>query len=201
MDCSDNQLTDLTVISNDSSFFQKIICSGNLFTELDLSDSDVIALECSNNPMLESINWRNGRNYEFDPDHNENGFLNLPNLNSVCYGPGFNPELQDFILADVKHPVDFYNNETCDALSVNENNLNVLSVTPNPAENSIKIITGTPIKQVEVFNELGQMVLSNKPNTRMDKTMLDISILSKGFYFIKIYDVSGNSTVKKIIKK
>ena len=199
LDCSNNQLTTLTVPSNSSFRRTSLKCSGNLFTELDLSQSMVTALDCSDNPLLENINWRNRWNHKFDPTNTDNNFENLPNLNSVCIDT-YHTELMDFILADVGHSVDFYNNETCDALSVNENNLNVLSITPNPAENSVKIEAGTPIQQVDVFNELGQLVLSKSLNTAMDKTTVDISALSQGLYFVKVADVSGNATVKKVIK-
>ncbi len=199
LDCSNNQLSTLTVPSN--LYFSRISlkCSGNLFTELDLSQSMVTALDCSGNSLLENINWRNGWNYKFDPNDADNNFENLPNLNSVCID-SYNPELMDFILADVGHSVAFYNNETCDALSVNENNLGVLSITPNPAENSIKIEDGTPFNQVDVYNELGQLVLSKTLSTAMAKTTLDIMALGQGLYFVKITDESGNSTIKKVIK-
>ena len=200
LDCSNNQLSTLTVPSN--LYFSRISlkCSGNLFTELDLSQSMVTALDCSGNSLLENINWRNGWNYKFDPNDADNNFENLPNLNSVCID-SYNPELMDFILADVGHSVAFYNNETCDALSVNENNLGVLSITPNPAENSIKIEDGTPFNQVDVYNELGQLVLSKTLNTAIAKTSMDITALGQGLYFVKITDEGGNSTIKKVIKK
>lgn len=200
LDCSNNNLTDLSIISTTPGIFHRVKCSGNLFTELNLSESRVTVLDCSDNPLLENINWRNGWNYKFDPNNADNNFENLPNLSTVCYGPGFYQELQDFIIADVGHSVDFYNNETCDALSVNENNLNVLSITPNPAESIITIQASTPINQVDVFNELGQVVLSKSLNTAMDKLTVDISALGHGLYFVKITDVSGNSTLKKVIK-
>src|SRR5690606_36960616 len=130
-------------------------CSANLFTELDLSQSMVTALNCSDNSFLENINWRNGWNYKFNSNNPDNSFKNLPNLNSVCID-SYNQELMDFILADVGHPVDFFNNETCDALTVHENNLRDISITPNPAENTLKIEASMPIDQITIYNELGQ---------------------------------------------
>lgn len=201
LDCSNNQLTALTIISNSTTKFQQLKCSGNLFTDLNISESSVIYLDCGDNPFLETINWRNGLTWRFRPDIFYNSFQNLPNLNTVCYGPSYNQQFMDFILAEVGHSVDFYNNETCDALSVNENNLNVFSITPNPAENSIKIEASTPINQIDIYNELGQLVLSKTLNTAIAKTTLDISALGQGLYFVKIADENGNSTVNKMIKK
>lgn len=200
LDCSNNNLTDLSIISSTSGIFHRVKCSGNLFTELNLSDSRVTVLDCSDNPLLQSINWRNGWNYKFDPNNTDNNFENLPNLTTVCYGPEYNPELMDFILTDVGHSVAFYNNETCDVLSVNENNLSIVSITPNPAENTLKIDANTTISQIVIYNELGQLVLSKKLNSTSAKTELNIAVLREGIYFVKITDENGNSTVKKVIK-
>lgn len=201
LNCSNNRLTDLTISSDTPNYRpQSVKCSGNLFTELDLSQSMVTALDCSDNSFLENINWRNGWNYKFDPNNADNNFENLPNLNSVCID-SYNQELMDFVLADVGHSVDFYNNETCDVLSVNKNNLNVLSITPNPAENNLKIEASTPMDQITIYNELGQLVLLKTLNTAMAKTMLDISALGQGLYFVKITDENANSIIKKLIKK
>src|SRR5690606_5948983 len=79
VDCSNNELTDFTIFSNSTIRSQKVKCSGNLFTQLDLSQSKVIVLDCGDNPLLESINWRNGWNYKFDPNNTDNRFENLPN--------------------------------------------------------------------------------------------------------------------------
>ncbi len=202
LDCSENQLTDITFISNSSPIFlrQEIKCSKNLLTELDLSINNVTVLNCDNNPFLETINWRNGWNHEFDSNSIYNSFQNLPNLSTVCID-SYNQELMDFVLAEVGHPVDFYNNETCDALSVNENNIQDISIAPNPAENSLKIEASTPIDQITIYNELGQLVLSKTLNAAIAKTTLDISAWRQGLYFVRITDESGNSTVKKVIKE
>ena len=200
LDCSNNKLTDFTIFSNSTTRFQSVNCSSNLFTNLDFSNSNVIVLDSGDNPLLETINWRNGWNYKFDPANADNGFENLPNLNSVCIDTYY-PELIDFILTDVEHSVDFYNNETCDALSVNNNNPNELSITPNPAENHIEISTKWPINQIIIYNELGQLVSSKTLTKGIKKTTVDISGLNHGLYFVQITDESGNSTMKKMIKK
>lgn len=202
LDCSDNQLTEITFISNSSPVFlrQEIKCSKNLLTELDLSINNVTVLNCEDNPLLETINWQNGWNYEFDSSSIYNSFQNLPNLSSVCID-SYNQELMDFILAEAGHPVDFYNNETCDALSVNEKIFNNLSITPNPVEYNLKIEAEKVFKEIILFNEIGQNVLSFNFSSALNHTVLDVSSLSRGLYHLKITDEIGNYTVKKVIKR
>ena len=196
--CNNNQLTDLTITSPPS-MLVRLECKNNLFTELDLSTFRLKRLDCSENPLLENLNLRNGYNFEFDNDYSK--FENLPNLTTVCLDSAYNQELIDFILTEVGHSVDFYNNETCDALSVNENNIGELTITPNPAENSINIEASTQINQIEIYNELGQLMQSKTINSTARQTDLNILALGQGLYFVKITDMSGYSTVKKVIKK
>lgn len=75
----------------------------------------------------------------------------------------------------------------------------VFSVFPNPT-NGTFIITGS-VKQfhVEIFNVLGESVLSK--TLFKTKNELDISSLSAGVYFLKIFDEDGNAVVKKIVKE
>ena len=201
LDCSNNLITDLTINAPVPDYWQRLNCSGNLLTNLDLSNSSVGILDCSDNPDLVSINWRTGWNYKYNSTFDlPTKFQNLPNLSSVCID-SYNQELMDFILTEVGHSVDFYNNETCDALSVNENNLGELTITPNPAENSINIEANTQINQIEIYNELGQLVQSNVLTISTRQTDLDISALRQGLYFVKVADENGTATIKKVIKE
>lgn len=200
LDCSDNLLTDFSITSNIPGVTHEVNCSGNLFTQLDLSQSRVTTLDCSDNPLLEKINWRNGYNFKFDPSDPRNRFENLPNLSSVCYGPGVYQELADFILEDVGHSVDFYNNETCSLLGVNENRLSSPSVTPNPVSGVVNVRANSPVNKIILFNELGQKVFSRIINTQSLEEQIDVSALSKGLYFVQIIDETGNSAVNKIVK-
>ena len=203
IDCSNNFISSLTINSDyypEYPNWQRLNCSANLLTELDLSNTNISQLNCSNNPELQYINFRTGWSFLFD-EGSYSGFQNLPNLTTVCLDSAYNQELIDFILAEAGHSVFFYNNETCDALSVDENNLGELIITPNPAENSIKIETNIQINQIEIYNELGQLVLSNTLTISTSQTDLDISALGQGLYFVKIANEDGNATIKKVIKK
>ena len=81
-------------------------------------------------------------------------------------------------------------------LSVNENIELDFSVYPNPATSIININSKSTILKTEIYNVLGQLVLSNSNENR-----IDISSLSKGIYYIKIQDENENFGLEKIINK
>ena len=73
---------------------------------------------------------------------------------------------------------------------------NMFSVYPNPTMNILNIKSTTEIKQIQLFNKLGQMIIHAG-----EKNELDISNFNQGIYFIKIEDINGRVAVKRIIKK
>jgi hypothetical protein len=81
-------------------------------------------------------------------------------------------------------------------LGVNENTLVDFSVYPSPTTGILTIQSNTTITQIELYNQLGQLVLSNS-----NKNTIDISSVSLGIYFIKIMDENGNFGTKKVVKK
>ncbi|WP_339917489.1 T9SS type A sorting domain-containing protein [Yeosuana marina] len=81
-------------------------------------------------------------------------------------------------------------------LSITENDLSKLSVYPNPTNGILNIKSKLHITKLEVYNNIGQVVLSVFNNKA-----IDISILKPGLYFIRIKDGIGNSETKKIIKE
>jgi len=66
-------------------------------------------------------------------------------------------------------------------------------VYPNPASGQIRI-KSTSMRDLEIFNAVGQLVRSEKDV--QDGSMINISNLEKGLYFVK----SGNATQKLIIE-
>lgn len=67
---------------------------------------------------------------------------------------------------------------------------------PNPTSHFINIFSTSEIVAIEVFNSLGQRMI------QLEKTSkIDISSFNSGFYYVRIKDVEGKVTLKKIIKK
>ena len=85
--------------------------------------------------------------------------------------------------------------ENLHPLGVNENTLSDFSVFPNPIKDVLNIQSETAITEIEIYNQLGQMVLSST-----NQNTIDISSVSSGIYFIKIKDVNGIIGTKKVVK-
>jgi len=81
-------------------------------------------------------------------------------------------------------------------LAVDENALEGFSVYPSPTTGMLSIVSKTAITEIEVYNQLGQLVLSNS-----NQNEIDISSVSSGVYFIKIKDEHGNIGTQKVVKK
>lgn len=82
-------------------------------------------------------------------------------------------------------------------LSVEDYNLDTISVFPNPASNFITIKASQKISEISIYNLLGQMV--SKP--KFTNTILDVSNLSKGMYLLNIEMNNTTIVTKKIIIK
>jgi len=84
-------------------------------------------------------------------------------------------------------------------LETNNNEINELSVFPNPANSQWTIYSeNTDITLVEVFDLQGKLMLNLNPNSPVAK--INTSDLVKGIYFSKISTNSGTSTVR-LVKK
>lgn len=69
---------------------------------------------------------------------------------------------------------------------------------PNPATSMLYINLSVEIDRVEIYNVTGSRVLTQEDITT---EAVDISSLNSGLYFISVYDVDNNNTVRKFIKQ
>ena len=74
------------------------------------------------------------------------------------------------------------------AIQEGKSDKETFAVYPNPTTGLIAIESEGPLSKLVVFNTLGQVVKSVQ-NINSLKTMLDLSDLEGGVYFIKINDV------------
>ncbi|HBC03341.1 MAG TPA: hypothetical protein DC015_03875, partial [Aequorivita sp.] len=86
--------------------------------------------------------------------------------------------------------------ENLGPLSVAENNLDEFIIYPNPTSGVLRIGSAKEIVKLEIYNQLGQLVLENE---RQDT--IDVSKIISGLYFLKIYDETKNIILKKVVKK
>lgn len=81
-------------------------------------------------------------------------------------------------------------------LSTKENAFANLSVYPNPTNKIVHISSKNTISKIQLFNIIGKKVLETK--TLINNT-LDVSILNKGVYFLKVYSTENKIATQKLI--
>ncbi len=75
-----------------------------------------------------------------------------------------------------------------------------ISIFPNPTSNLLNIISSETISEIEIVNVMGQIVLQMDVNS--DNAVCNVSNLSNGMYFIRIYgNGNGNIYTKKLTKE
>ena len=90
---------------------------------------------------------------------------------------------------------------TDSTLGVEENQLNVISIFPNPANNELHLDfskTTLTVSDIIIYNTQGKAV---KTVTRNDDTIQNIKVsdLSKGIYILKMNSADGNSSTQKLV--
>ena len=143
-------------------------------------------LYCINNTDLSSLNLKNGNNTNitfFNATNNPN--LTCIEVDDVAYSNANWPD-KDIIAS--------YSND-CDNLSISEAiNIN-FNLYPNPAKYqfTIQLENNTELKNVIIYNNLGQQVLTSK------RSVVDTSKLALGLYLVEIETNKGKGSKKLII--
>ena len=82
---------------------------------------------------------------------------------------------------------------------VDENNgPSFADIQPNPTNGEIAI-TGKDLKKAEVFNSVGQQVVSAQ--CQGDRLTFDLGNQPAGLYFVSVTDTNGRRCVKKVVKQ
>ena len=97
------------------------------------------------------------------------------------------------IIISSRNNISWYENLT--PLSVSETRQNLFSIFPIPATNTISIQSKSEVSKILVYDDSGSLVLKV-----LNQNILDISKLSSGTYYLKIFDTSNNQVSKKVIK-
>lgn len=87
-----------------------------------------------------------------------------------------------------------FTNNSLSSSDFNVNNLKA-SLYPNPVQDMLNIEMSSDIQALEIYTLQGQKVMSST------QKQINVSDLASGIYMVRIQDVDGNSTSKKIIKK
>jgi len=86
------------------------------------------------------------------------------------------------------------------SLPVNEVNYDnsMIVIYPNPAKNIVTISSSRTIESLEIIDISGKQLMTSRVNT--NETSVDVSNLSAGIYFVKVYSAFGVKT-EKIVKE
>jgi hypothetical protein len=84
---------------------------------------------------------------------------------------------------------------TLSNLSIKANQVEGLTIRPNPVHNSLSISAPATINNLVLYNTLGQLIFESKPTTKT--ASIDMSVYPAGMYILKLND----EWVEKIIKE
>ncbi len=209
------QLTSLD-LSYNQQLYHLVIGGNELLTELDVSTlTNLYDLNCSEN-NIESLDLSLNQNLStVKLLFNNLNYLNIKNGNNEEISnieTRFNPNLLCIEVDNEVDPQPFdYSidsqtefSEDCSAplptpnplplLSVNNNDVSDLSIYPNPVNDILEINYPVTIKEVRIYNLLGELILKD-----INKNRLNVSSLESGVYFIQL-NSGKNQVSKKFIK-
>jgi hypothetical protein len=83
--------------------------------------------------------------------------------------------------------------------SLNEIEEQIVAIYPNPARDVINVSANTNIKEISVFNILGNLIYRIELNE--EKAQLPLNDYISGFYFINVTTETGQTTHKIVITK
>ncbi|EAS19856.1 hypothetical protein BBFL7_02256 [Flavobacteria bacterium BBFL7] len=87
-------------------------------------------------------------------------------------------------------------NQVDAALSASDNEINVVSLYPNPVNELLFIETIEPISSIKIYNQLGQLVLEDQDVINM----INLQHLESGYYIAHLY-IGNKVLYRKVIKK
>ncbi len=187
LDAGTNLLT--TIDLNGLPVLEDINLDTNLLTSIDLSSLPNVAnIDIVGNNLTEIL-CKNG--------HNENlFFISNPDLNYIC--------CDDSQISGLQSQAVLYGYTNCtvnSSCTLSNEDLNIetsFSVSPNPTNQILNLETKAmmEVKSIAVYNLLGQIVItiSNAENT----SVIDVSDLKKGTYFMKVITNIGTANTKFI---
>ena len=82
-----------------------------------------------------------------------------------------------------------------------QNETEKLIVFPNPTKQSLAIIHQSLVNAIQVYNVLGQCCISLNTKYQALSSIIDVSILQNGIYFLKATDEKGFQHIAKFIKE
>ncbi|HEX8014366.1 MAG TPA: T9SS type A sorting domain-containing protein, partial [Flavobacterium sp.] len=190
LNCTINELTSLDVSKN--LFLNSLRCNSNKFTSLDVSKNTALTtLYCYNNPLLNSLNLKNGKNSLIGTGkikifYNPN--LSCIQVDDVAYSNANWSAAKD---ATASYSLN------CTSLGISESVFNTITVYPNPSKGEIYIDNVT-LEKATVYDALGKLVKTTKFVGDSNSNTINLAGSPSGIYYIYL-ERQGITVVKKII--
>jgi hypothetical protein len=178
LNCGENGLSELDL--SDCHNLTELYCRDNNLIHLDVSGCSLLEkLHCHANPNLLTINMQN---------NNQENWLNftmIPSLQHVCADES---DIQNVAYLVANYQYNCLVDTSCLFLQTQSFVFSdAVSIYPNPAHNIVNIYSETPVSAANIYNNVGQLVLS-----LLDTQNIDVTVLPVGNYFIKV--TSDNQT-------
>ncbi len=159
-------------------------------TSANPSSKQLIAVKLDNSGIVEHF----GHHFSSDISYDQSPMaVASPNGDKICFHSDFGTGANDGNIA-----YSFFASLP-NSLSVNEELLTNVTLYPNPANDFFKIKSKNNIKNIIIYNGIGQIV-SNFKIRNSNNTSIGIKHLKKGIYFVRI-STENKQILKKIIKE
>lgn len=175
---------------------KSISCANNQLSALDLSNNSLLTrLYCSNNNLI-SINIKNSINHDFSiSGFNDCWKTGNPNLATICVDASELTSVQNHLNnCGTAQTINITSN--C-GLGSDEFVANKVVLYPNPTNSIITISSNEIIKNIELYDSVGRVLVSKIIEN--NQTSLELSTYSNGIYFIKISTENGE-IIEKVVK-
>lgn len=203
LDVSSNSSLTMLDTEGSTSLSNLVIGATNTtISELRIPGSPVGSLDLSGNTGLTVLDARQTSLTLLD-------IRNANNANMTAFDARFNGSLLCVFVDDktagyitalpwnIDASSNFVDNEAeCNTLSVTSESELAFSIYPNPAKNTMHIVSSLHESQIQVYDITGKLVLKNK--MQFGENALDISAMAPGVYLARIL-ANGNSITKKLI--
>lgn len=200
--CEGNQITSLNFTN--CPILQRVYCGNNLLTTLDFgANPQFNDLGCRNNPNLTSINIKNSTTQLFGTATLFNQcWNNIPNLNYICADSSEINALQSFLAGcGVTQAITI---DSACPLSVNDYDLNSLTVAPNPSDGVFQVkfssIALSEDLLYSVYDVLGKKLFEKKVLVIDNGFEINLTDYPAGVYQLQI-SVGETVVNKKLVKK
>lgn len=112
-----------------------------------------------------------------------------------------NPEINPLAEEIPGNDIDEDCNGEIDPLSVDDITTDKIQLFPNPATNTLQLVSPAALSRIELLDAFGRTILTEQASLAKSYE-IDITFLSQGVYFIRAYDSNQNLIgVEKVIKR